>query len=68
MAADEQRDENLVEHFLLADDHLADLSEDAVAHGVKPVDALLQFCGIQIRVQQGSHRLFPFLGVFELQE
>ncbi len=25
MAADEQRDENLVEHFLLADDDLADL-------------------------------------------
>ncbi len=63
MAADEQRDENLVEHFFLPDDHLADLGEDAVAHRLKAFDALLQFRGIQIDFSGSGHRLFPFLGI-----
>ncbi len=32
MAADEERDQDLVEHFLLADDHFAHLLEDLLAH------------------------------------
>ena len=43
MAADEQRDQNLIEHFFLADDHLADLTQDAVAHRLKAIDAFFQF-------------------------
>ena len=68
MAADEERDENLIEHFLLADDHLADLAENAVAHRMKAVDAFLQFHGVQIHFSRSSHRLFPFLRVLELEE
>ena len=68
VAADKQRDQNLIEHFFLADDHLADLRQDAVAHRVKAFDALLQFCGVQIHFSSGGHRLFSFLGVLELQE
>ncbi len=48
VAADEERDQDLVEHLLLADDDLAHLREDAVAHGVKALDALLQFRGVLI--------------------
>ena len=50
MAADEQRDQNLIQHFLLSDDHLADLGEDVVAHRLKAFDALFQFCGIRIEL------------------
>ena len=60
MAADEQRDQNLVEHLLLADDDLADLSENVVAHGLKAFDALLQFRGVQIQFSECGH-LFIFL-------
>ena len=42
MAADEEGDEHLVEHFLLADDDLAYLLQDLLAHRVKALDALLQ--------------------------
>ena len=67
MAADEERDENLIDHLLLADDDLADLVENAVAHSMEAVDAFLQFRGVQIHFSS-SHRSFPFLGVFDLQE
>src|SRR5467141_1296874 len=55
MAADKQRDENLVEHFLLSDDDLADLSENVVPHRLKAYDALLQFRGIRIELYDGGH-------------
>ena len=55
MAADEQRDQNLVEHFLLSDDDLADLGENVVAHRLKAFDALLQFRGIRIELCDGGH-------------
>ena len=42
MAADEDGDENLVEHFGLADDDLAHLSEDVLAYGVEMLNALLE--------------------------
>ena len=69
VAADEQRDENLIEHFVLADDDLADLREDAVAHRLEsdrcassvPRSRRLTSAGVAIG-------LFPFLGVLELQE
>ena len=55
MAADKQRDQNLVEHFLLSDDHLADLGENVVPHRLKAFDALLQFHGIRIELCNGGH-------------
>src|SRR6266699_5902117 len=55
MAADKQRDENLVEHFLLSDDDLADLGEDVVPHRLKAFNALLQFRGIRIELYDGGH-------------
>ena len=42
MAADKQSDEDLLEHFVLADDDLAHLLHDAVAHRVEALDTLLQ--------------------------
>ena len=42
MAADKQRDEDLVEDLILADDDLAYLGEDSIAYRVKSLDALLQ--------------------------
>ena len=41
MSADEKRGEDLIEDLILSDDHLPDLRENAVAHGLKPFDALL---------------------------
>jgi hypothetical protein len=67
VAADEERGEDLVDDLLLADDDLANLAENAVAHGVKAVDAFLEFRGVEIHFSS-SHRSFPFLGVFDLQE
>src|SRR5467141_2076726 len=55
MAADKQRDENLVEHFLLSDDDLADLGENVVPHRLKAYDALLQFRGVRIELYDGGH-------------
>ena len=37
MAADKQRSQNLIEHFFLSDDDLADLSQDVVAHASESV-------------------------------
>src|SRR6266853_1600657 len=55
MAAYEKRDENLVEHFLLPDDNLADLREDVVPHRLKAFNALFQFRGIGIELNDGGH-------------
>ncbi len=55
MAAYKQRDENLVEHFLLSDDDLADLREDVVPHRLKAFNALFQFRGIGIELYDGGH-------------
>ena len=55
VAADEQRDEDLVEHFFLPDDHLADLREDAVAHRMEAIDALLQLRGVEIDFSGSGH-------------
>ena len=68
MAADEERNENLVEHFFLADDHLADLAENVVAHGLKAFNAFFQFRGIRVELCDGGHFLFPFVGILQLQE
>jgi hypothetical protein len=47
MPSDEQGNENLVQHFVLADDDLANLLEDAVTQEVKAFHALLQISRIQ---------------------
>ncbi len=49
MAADKQRDQNLVQHILLAHDHLAHLGQNSVAHRVKAFDALLQLSCVRIQ-------------------
>ena len=36
-----KRGEDLIEHLILADDHLAHLGKDAVAHRMEPFDAML---------------------------
>ncbi len=41
VAADEQRDQDLIEHLLLADDHFPHLPDDLVASGLETLDALL---------------------------
>src|SRR5258708_27464325 len=55
MAAYKQQDKNLVQHLLLPDNDLADLSENVVTHGLKAFDALLQFRGIRIELYDGGH-------------
>ena len=41
VTADEQRDQHLVHHLVLADDHLAHLAHNVFAHGMKALDASL---------------------------
>ena len=60
MAAHEERDEDLVEHFLLADDHFAHLLQNSLAHRMKALDALLQQRRILIQPGKRGHRI-PFL-------
>ena len=43
VAADEQRDQNLFEHFFLTDDHTPDLLDDVALGLLEAHDALLQF-------------------------
>ena len=58
MAADKQRDQHLLQHILLADDHLAHLLHDSFAHCVEAIDALLEFncilCSIRRLKPSGS--------------
>ena len=69
VAADEERDQDLVEHFVLPDDDLAHLREDAVAHRVKALDALLEFSGVQVDFSRSGHRsIFLSRESLELQE
>jgi hypothetical protein len=68
MATDEQRREDLVEHFVLSDDHLADLAQNVVAHGLEAFNALFQFRRVGIELCDGGHELFPFVGVLQLQQ
>ena len=42
MAADEERNQDLIEHLFLAHDHLAYLLHNAFAYGMEALDALLQ--------------------------
>src|SRR5258708_8805702 len=55
MAAYKQQDKNLVQHLLLPDNDLADLSENVVPHRLKAFDALLQFRGIRVELYDGGH-------------
>jgi len=43
MPADEQGDEDLLEHVLLADDDFVHLGQNAVAHRLKACDAFFEF-------------------------
>ena len=66
MAADEQGGEDLIQHFFLTDDDLANLSENSVPHRLKTFDAPFQFHRIQIHRSERGHCSFSFLGVLEL--
>jgi hypothetical protein len=64
MAADEERDQYLIEHLILPHDHLPDLRQDAVAHGMKSFDLFLKNFGLQlccVRVQGALHAVVPSL-------
>ena len=58
VAADEQRDHDLLEHFVLADDHPADLGDDVVPHFLESCDAVLQLGGIDVRMVWLTCRIF----------
>ncbi len=47
MAADEQRDHHLLDHFVLADDHAPHLGDDVVPYFLEPRDAVLQLGGVE---------------------
>ena len=60
MATDKQRGEDLIEHLLLADDHLAHLGEDAFADRWNRSMRCLQFGRVQVKFSDCYHRHFPF--------
>ena len=55
VAADEQRDHYLLDHFFLADDHPANLADNVVMHVLEALDPLLQFGGIDRGDGGGGH-------------
>ena len=59
MPADKERDQDLVQNIVLADDHLAHLGQDAVADRVEAVDALLQLGCVLAKFRGRNHRQFP---------
>jgi hypothetical protein len=56
MAADKQRNEYLVKHFILAHNHLSHLGKDAIAHCLEPFNALLQLGYIRRQFRSNLHR------------
>jgi hypothetical protein len=48
MAADEQPDHNLLEHFFLADDNAADLADNFRVNFAEADNASLQIFGLQL--------------------
>jgi hypothetical protein len=46
MAADTQRNQNLIENFLLTHDDAVDLAEDAFPYDVEPLDTPLELSSI----------------------
>jgi hypothetical protein len=66
MAADEQGRKNLIQHFLLANDDLPNLSENIVTDGLETLDAPFQFYGVQIQFSECGHWSFSFRGVLKL--
>jgi hypothetical protein len=69
MASDKKCDEDLVEDFLLADDHLPYLGQNAVAHRLKASDAIQQYLRIKTELGESAHRLMrPLSGILNLQQ
>jgi hypothetical protein len=66
MPADEQGGEDLIEHFILTDNDLANLTENSVTHRLKTFNAPFQFYRIQIHRSERGHCSFSFLGILEL--
>ena len=61
VAADEQRDHDLLQHLLLADDDAPDLLDDLRLHFAESRDPLLQLIGVRLRCGQWRHVLFSVL-------
>src|SRR3984957_18049888 len=59
VATDEQGGEDLIEHFILADDDLPHLGENAVTDRIKPLDAMLQLGCVLAKFRGRYHRQFP---------
>jgi hypothetical protein len=66
MAANEQGRENLIQHVLLTNDDLANLSENIVTDGLEAFDAPFQFYGVQIQFSECGHCSLSFRGVLKL--
>jgi hypothetical protein len=59
MSTDKQRGEDLIQHILLANDHLAHLGKDAFADRMEPFDAMLQLGCVLAKFRERYHRQFP---------
>ncbi len=57
MSADKQRDQYLVKHLILPDNHLSHLGKNAIAHRLKAFHALLQLCCVLVQFCSDLHRL-----------
>ena len=61
MATHEECDQNLIENFVLTDDYLTHLSDDAFSHYMESFDALLEL-GIQAWLTGTDRSLFAAFG------
>ena len=69
MAPHEQRNQNLIEPLLLADNYLPHLRENIFAHPLEAFHAISKFGGVKIELRCcGGHRSLSFLGVFDFEE
>ena len=51
VASHEQRNQNLIEHVLLADDYLPHLRENILAHALEAFHAISKFGGVKIELR-----------------
>ncbi len=53
--ADEQGNQDLLQHLLLADDHLANLVQDPIPNGMEPLHSQLQLVRVHLGDRYGAH-------------
>ncbi len=56
MTTDKESDQDLIEHFVLPDDHLPYLAQNAIADGMETIDALLQLGCILAKFRDCHHQ------------